>query len=135
MARSRASAKKAGSTFERLIADYLAENLDDRIDRRVKTGNQDKGDIGGIRCLRGGRVVAELKDYGGQIKATEWLREAAVEAKNDGAVVGVVICKKRGTTNPGEQFVLMDVDALVTLLQGGLPELRGIQMAPEVNFA
>lgn len=132
MTRNRASAKKAGSSFERLIADYLAEKIDDRIDRRVKTGSIDKGDIGGIRTIRGGRVVAELKDYGGQIKATEWLREATVEAANDDAVAGVVICKKRGTTNPGEQFVLMDVDALITLLTGGFPDLRGLELAPEV---
>lgn len=37
MSRSRTSAKAAGSRFERLIADGLAEALhDDRIDRRVK---------------------------------------------------------------------------------------------------
>ena len=36
--RSRASAKSAGARFERHIADYLAAHVDDRIDRRVKTG-------------------------------------------------------------------------------------------------
>ena len=46
MTRSRATAKQAGSLFERSIADYLAVALnDDRIDRRVKTGAKDKGDI------------------------------------------------------------------------------------------
>lgn len=38
MTRSRASAKTAGSRFERAVADYLAEHVDDRIDRRAKTG-------------------------------------------------------------------------------------------------
>jgi hypothetical protein len=68
MPRSRASAKAAGSRFERVIADHLAAVIDDRIDRRVKTGAADKGDIGGLR-VHGQRVVLELKDYGGQIKA------------------------------------------------------------------
>ncbi|QWT25494.1 hypothetical protein KPL76_06305 [Subtercola sp. PAMC28395] len=44
MTRSRASAKAAGSSFERSIADYLKVCLaDDRIDRRVKRGNKDTG--------------------------------------------------------------------------------------------
>lgn len=45
MTRSRASAKAAGSSFERLIADRLATHVDDRIDRRVKTGAADKEDL------------------------------------------------------------------------------------------
>ena len=38
MTRSRASARAAGSRFERVVADWLAAHVDDRIDRRVKTG-------------------------------------------------------------------------------------------------
>ena len=58
MTRTRASAKAAGTRFERLIADTLAAHVDDRIDRRAKTGARDKGDIGGLRHM-GGRVVIE----------------------------------------------------------------------------
>lgn len=47
--RNHRSAKKAGTRFERSVADYLAATLDDRIDRRVKAGNKDCGDIGGVR--------------------------------------------------------------------------------------
>jgi hypothetical protein len=82
MTRSRASAKAAGARFERVIADHLAEVVDDRIDRRVKTGAADKGDIGGLR-VHGQRVVLELKDYGGQLKAGSWLGEAETERVND----------------------------------------------------
>lgn len=39
MARSRASAKAAGSKFERDIADHLAKTVEDRIDRRVVTND------------------------------------------------------------------------------------------------
>ena len=38
MTRSRASARAAGTRFERAVADYLATHVDDRIDRRVGTG-------------------------------------------------------------------------------------------------
>lgn len=135
MARTRATAKQAGSTFERQIADYLAATYDDRIDRRVKTGSKDKGDIANIRTLRGGRVVAECKNYGGQFQVGPWLREAEIERANDDAVAGVVIAKKRGTAKPGEQVVFMTMEAFVTLLKGGLDEQRVYEVAPEVRAA
>lgn len=125
MSRSRATAKAAGSSFERLTADYLNENVDDRIDRRVKTGAHDKGDIGGVRYRPshfGGRVAIECKDYGGRLEAGKWLKEAEVERVNDGAIAGVVVAKRRGTTNPADQFVLMTLADLSALLTGVRPE-------------
>jgi hypothetical protein len=89
MTRSRASAKAAGTRFERLIADHLAEVVDDRIDRRVKTGRQGQGrHRRAPRPRPAGRRRA--KDYGGQLKAGEWLGEAEVERVNDEALAGVV---------------------------------------------
>lgn len=40
--------RQKGSTFERLTADYLKANGFPFADRRVKSGNKDKGDIGGV---------------------------------------------------------------------------------------
>ena len=115
--RSRASAKKAGSSFERSIVDWLAKHIDDRIDRRVKNGAKDRGDIGGVRHM-GGRVVIEAKDYGGRLMPGPWVAEAETERGNDDATVGLVIAKRRGTTDPGQQFVLMTVNDLAALLTG-----------------
>lgn len=120
MSRNRASAKAAGSTFERLMADYFADTIDDRIDRRVKTGAKDCGDIGGLRHM-GQRVVIEAKDYGGQIKAAEWTAEAEVERGNDDAGVGLVVAKRKGTRNPGDQWVLMQARDFVSLVTGSRP--------------
>lgn len=117
MTRTRASAKKAGSSFERAIADWLARHVDDRIDRRVKTGAQDRGDIGGLRHM-GGRVVIEAKNYGGRLLPGPWINEAEVERGNDDALAGIVIAKRRGITDPGRQFVLMTVNDLTALLTG-----------------
>jgi hypothetical protein len=102
VARNRASAKAAGSRFERTTADYLAATVDDRIDRRVKTGAKDKGDIAGIRHM-GGRVVLEAKDYGGRF------------------LVGPVVAKRRGTTDPGDQVVFMTLRDFAALLTGVRP--------------
>lgn len=133
MSRTRSSAKKAGASFERSVADYLATELDDdRIDRRVKTGAQDKGDIAGLRTIRGGRVVVECKNYGGQFNVTPWLKEAEIERANDSAAFGVVVAKRRGTTDPGEQVVFMTLETFARLVDGGLDAERVIQVAPEV---
>lgn len=120
MTRNRASAKKAGSWFEQSIADYLSFEVDDRIERRVKHGAKDRGDISGYR-VHGNRVVIECKNYAGQLKAGEWIAEAQIEAGNDDALAGIVIAKRRGTTKPGEQWVLMTVDDLIALTTGERP--------------
>ena len=125
MTRNRASAKKAGSSLERLEADHLAKVLeDDRIDRRVKNGNQDRGDIGGVR-VHGQRLVIECKDYGGRLMPGPWIGEAEVERGNDDALAGIVIAKRRGTTDPGQQFVLMTVNDLTALLTGNRDHIGG----------
>lgn len=120
MGRSRASAKQAGASHEQDIAAHLAAHVDDRIERRVKNGKNDRGDLTGLKVL-GNRVVVEAKNYGGQIHASTWIKEAETEAGNDDAIAGIVIAKRRGTTNPGEQWVLMTVDSLIALITGERP--------------
>lgn len=117
MSRSRVSARAAGSRTERAVADYLAQALDDdRIDRKVKTGAKDCGDIANVRA-HGQRLVVEVKDCARQ-DVPGWTREAHTEANNDGALVGVVVAKRGGTTNPGEYWVHMTVDDLLALITG-----------------
>lgn len=115
MTRSRASAKAAGTRFERLIADCLAALIDDRIDRRVKTGNKDRGDIGGWRYA-GHRLVIECKDVA-RLDLSGWVDEAEVERGNDDALAGFVVHKRRGHGDPLDQYVtctLRDLIALTT---------------------
>lgn len=119
MTRSRARAKAAGTEFERLIADCLAEHIDDRIDRRVKTGSKDRGDIGGLRH-RGARIVGECKDVM-RLDLPGWLREAEVERGNDDALAALVFHKRRGNAKALDQFVTLTVRDLVALLTGARP--------------
>lgn len=119
MTRNRASAKAAGARFERLIADALAKHVDDRIDRRVKTGAKDRGDIAGWR-FAGLRIVAECKD----VTATNlggWIREAETERLNDDAHVGLVIHKRRGHGDPLDQYVTTTLRDLIALTTGSRP--------------
>lgn len=118
MARSRASARAAGSWFEGATASFLSQALgDDRIERRAKNGAKDRGDITGVRTIRGERVVIECKNT---TRATlgPWLNEAEVERGNDDAAVGVVVHKRtgKGEKAMGEQFVTMSLRDFAVLL-------------------
>lgn len=120
MTRSRASAKAAGTRHESSVVAYLADHIDDRIERRRQSGANDRGDVSGWR-YGGLRVVAELKDYGGRVLVGPWLNEAETERLNDDAAVGLVIAKRRGIADPGEQIVLMTLRDLTALLTGERP--------------
>ena len=125
MTRSRATAKAAGARFERLVADGLAVALEDtRIDRKVKTGSKDKGDIANVRHPTGAKLVIECKDRGGQFYASEWVAEAEAERVNDEALAGIVVAKRKGVTDPMQQYVVMTVGELVALLRGDRKHLE-----------
>ena len=116
--RTMKSAKQAGRSFETAIATYLAQELEsDFIERRRLTGANDRGDIAGVRDSHDRRIVIETKNYGGRVHLAEWIKEANQEAENDDAHVGLVIAKRRGTTDPGKQWVAMTVNDLIRLLK------------------
>lgn len=117
MARTRKSAKAAGARFERVVADYLAEELaDDRIDRAPKAGAKDKGDIANVR-MGDRKIVIECKDVA-RMDLPKWTREARVEAENAGALVGIVVHKRHGVAKPGQQWATMTLGDLTRLLKG-----------------
>jgi hypothetical protein len=116
--RNRASAKKAGSTFERLVADHAAAVLDDdRIDRRVKSGIRDRGDIGGMRTSFGERIVVECKDTT-RVELGKWWHEVEVEKDNDSAPVGVIVHKRVGKAAAGEQWVTLTLTDFLRIVGG-----------------
>ncbi|KII26546.1 hypothetical protein M707_27155 [Arthrobacter sp. AK-YN10] len=122
MPRSRSSAKAAGSRHERSVADYLRAHVSRFIDRQPKYGANDRGDIGNVETFNGLPVAVEAKDYGGRFLVGTWLTEVEVERLNlPDAIAGVVVAKRRGTTDPGRQVVFMTVDDLVALLSGKRP--------------
>lgn len=120
MARNRASARDAGSRTERLAAEYIADAMDDdRIERRVRNGTKDRGDIGGVRTSSGERVVIEVKDTS-RLALGSWVSEMQVEKSNDGAPVGVVIHKRvgYGEKKIGGWYVTTTLDDFIALLGG-----------------
>lgn len=122
MSRSRASAKKAGSEFERLIADAFAATVDDRIDRAVKRGTNDIGDVAGLR-FHGHKIAVEVKNEA-TVKLAGWTAEAEAERKNLGALAGVVVSKRHGKTDPMEQWVHMTLRDFIALMNLNREHIR-----------
>ena len=120
MARSRKSARQAGTQFETLIASYLNEWVDDRVERRRQGGTLDRGDITGLRHM-GQRLVVECKNTARPTLAT-WAEEVEVERLNDSAGVGIIAHKRHGRGKAQDQWVTMTLQDFVSLLTGERPE-------------
>lgn len=117
MSRTNRSARQAGAKFERSIADYLAAHYgDDRIDRRVKHGAKDRGDIAGMR-VHGQPLVIECKNTT-RLDLAGWAAEAETERGNDDALAGIVIHKRHGNANPADQWVTMTLGELLAIIDG-----------------
>lgn len=116
MPRNRRSAKQAGARFERHTADYMRDVTGQPIDRLVKTGAKDRGDVGPFRNTQGDLVAVECKEVG-RMALAEWMREAHIEAVNYGAVTGIIVHKRKGFTAPGKQWVTMTLDDLLTIMR------------------
>ena len=121
MSRSRTSAKAAGSRFERIIADYLALTLDDeRVDRMVRRGSDDRGDITGVRA-HGKPVAIECKDVT-RMNLPQWVEESHREAGNGDSLCGVVVSKRHGVGDPAAQWVHMELRDFISLITGQTQE-------------
>lgn len=106
-----------GARFERQIADYLAAaGDDDGIDRQVKTGNLDRGDVRGVKA-HGQKIAVECKNLA-RLQLGPALNEAEVERGNIDGLAGVVIHKRHGKGRPGDQLVTMTVRDFAAIIYG-----------------
>jgi hypothetical protein len=115
LSRNRKSAKKAGADFEGLIAKGLREALGDpNIQRAPRWGSKDKGDIVNVR-IDNHDIVIQTKDVA-KLDLPGGTGDAKVQALNAGALCGLFIHKRRGTTDPMRQWVSCTVAELVALI-------------------
>jgi hypothetical protein len=110
---NRSAAK--GSLFENSLLPLLREYYGPDVIRRGKQGVKDCGDY----LLPGERRFAlEAKNessYAGKLSG--WLGEADREAANLGVPHGVVVHKRRGSTDPAHQYVTCDLLAFLELVK------------------
>jgi hypothetical protein len=80
-------------------------------ERRALQGAKDKGDFSAV-----GGWVLEAKNCA-KLDLAGWLKEAAKEATNAETSWYAVIHKRRGTTDPRQQYVLMNLGTLLAVLE------------------
>ena len=107
-----------GASFEQDTADYLSHVLGRSIERRVKHGSNDRGDIAGL-YIRGQRAVVECKCCK-KMELAQWVDEAEEERANDDADFGIVIHKRKGCGKKkfGNNYVTMKLETLAAIIAG-----------------
>ena len=99
-----------GTAFETSIVRYLQQWWP-YAERRALHGGADQGDITGTPG-----IVWECKNHN-TLKLSEWLRETETERENARAKVGVLIAKRRGVADPGEQYAVVPLRVMAQLLK------------------
>lgn len=103
--------KQKGTAAETAVVKWLQEKGRKDVERRALSGILDRGDIAGIPG-----VVIEVKNHA-KMTLSQWLDELDVEVKNDKADTGVVLHKKRGTTDVGQWYATMPADQWYNLIK------------------
>lgn len=110
MARSRASAKAAGTAWESAIVAYLRSLWWPHAERRARTGARDQGDVAGVIG-----VCIEAKNTA-RIDLAGFLDQALTEGEHAGAEVSVAWIKRRGKSSPAHGYVVTDGATFARLL-------------------
>lgn len=103
--------KQKGTAAETALVNWLKKQGEKHVERRPLNGSADRGDIAGIHD-----VVIEVKNTV-RMELSGWLAELAVEMNNDKANTGVVVHKKKGTTDVGEWYATLPVKVWYKLLK------------------
>lgn len=111
MTRSRATAKKAGTSWETEIVRALVAAGWPHAERRRLAGKNDRGDIAGIAG-----VVIEAKNTN-ELRLAEAMNEAEVEARNDGGSLGIAWLKRKGKSSADDGYAVMSGRTLMRLLR------------------
>lgn len=116
MTRNRASAKKAGTSWESEIVRALIAHGWPHAERRRLAGSRDRGDIAGVAG-----VVIEAKNMA-RLDLAGAVDEARAEALNDSTGVfgtshGVAWLKRKGRSKAEEGYVVMTGSTFMQLLK------------------
>lgn len=103
--------KRKGDDHERRIAAYLVEQGWKHAERRKAGATLDKGDLYGILGC-----VLEAKNEK-RIDLSGYMKELEVEMANAKADTGVVVVKKKGTTDVSQYYAVMPMHVWVELLK------------------
>ena len=103
--------KAKGSEWERQTVKYLREQGWIGAERTRAGWVDDRGDIDGVIGVTIECKNQKIMDLAG------WIDELVVEMRNGDNDIGVVVHKRRGTTDMGEAYASMPLQVLVRLLK------------------
>lgn len=118
--------KVAGDRFERAVTHWLRSHGFAHAERTRAGHARDWGDI---HLTPDRAAILQCKAVR-EWRAAEWMRDLAEQIKNAGATHGAVIVKRRGTTNPGDAYVLTTLTAFTALLQAAAPDPAPLTHTP-----
>jgi hypothetical protein len=101
--------KAKGTRAEYAVAKYLASNGHPKAARSRSGWADDRGDIEGVTNL-----TVEVKDQR-RYDLSEWVKELAVEQRNNGTEHGTVVLKKRQSSDVGEWYAIMPMTEFIKL--------------------
>lgn len=99
--------KAKGSAFERLVRDYLAEHID--CERIPAGATLDRGDLWTKHC------AIQCKAHR-TLSLGAWLKDTLHQQANANKPLHALVVKRKGTTDPGSQLVVMTLEQLRTIL-------------------
>lgn len=105
--------KQKGDRAERAVVEWL-HSLGYEKAHRIRAGSPD--DIGDIELGELGEIVIEVKDRG-KVDLPAWLRKLTIQKSNKGAALGVIVVKKRGSSDPFEWSFVLDSASFVNILE------------------
>lgn len=109
--KSARAVKRTGREWENKVAEVLSAALMRKVERRVRTGAKDQGDIVGVPGW-----TLECKAEKGMDLAG-WLNEAKVEAGHAGTYLYAVVAKRRNHA-PEHAYVILPLWAFARVLLG-----------------
>lgn len=113
-----------GAAFESQVVRYLQTVLGSAIERRVKHGIHDMGDVSGI-FIDGKPCVLELKNHK-KMELSKWIGEAETEKGNADAEYAIVVHKRRGCgeKKTSENYVTMTLETFAAIIAKGHENLE-----------
>jgi len=105
------SEKRKGNAAERAVVDYLRRQGFTQA-RRTQAGT--RGDIGDVDGVPG--FAIEVKNHA-RLDLAGWVAQMVAEMEQKGVENGVVIAKKRGTTDPGEWYAITPLRLWAKMLE------------------
>ena len=105
-----ASSRAKGTAAETAVVRWLREHGWPWAERRAQGGAHDRGDVAGCPG-----VVIEVKSCE-RMELASWVDETERERRRDGADIGMLVVRRRGTGDPARWYAVLPLGVAARLL-------------------